>query len=208
MVRAWLAICFAVAACATIGGSARADGVFFDESGGVSLSRGRLGDYFDGVMHLRVGVGVRDGSFAIEPWLAADLDSDRAGAFYGIGGQPKPGGADLSAYGVDAKYIRPLWQHLEVYVRGGPLYASGTGVLAPYSGYGFGTGAGLQLTGNVRALGFLFAPMFWSNRGPLVTGGLFIDEGVDFYRLHADDMPGISSRVGHLNAGFAVGSAF
>lgn len=184
------------------------DGFYFEESGGLSVSRGRLGDYVNGVMHLRLGVGVRHGSFAVEPWMSADLDSDRDGSIYGVGGNPKPGGADLASYGVDAKYIHAVIPHVEVYVRGGPLYATGTGALGPYHGFGFGGGAGVQLTTSVRALGFLFAPLFWSKRGPLVTGGLFLDEGVDLYRLSADTMPPISSRVGHVDAGFAFGSSF
>ncbi len=184
------------------------DGFYFEESGGLSVSHGRLGAYVDGVMHLRLGVGARRGAVAVEPWMSADLDSARDGSFYGVGGDPKPGGADLASYGIDAKLIHAIIPHVEVYVRGGPLYATGTGALGPYHGVGFGGGAGVQLTTSVRALGFLFAPLFWSTRGPLVTGGLFLDEGVDLYRLHADAMPPISSRVGHVNAGFAFGSSF
>jgi hypothetical protein len=212
MGRALIAICIAVAAV-SVPAHACADplGFYYEESGGVTLSRGRLGDYMDGVMHLRVGVGVRDGSLAFEPWLSADVAGDRDGALFGfVGGRPAAGGADLASYGVDAKYLWTLWRHLEVYARGGPLYATGTGALGPYHGFGIGGGAGIQLTGSVRALGFLFLPLFWSKRGPLVTGGVFIDEGVDYYALRDDShaMPPIDSRVGHLNAGFAIGSSF
>jgi hypothetical protein len=222
MIRATIATCFAIAVVIAAA-PAHADapqapptreasdkGFYFEETGGLSLSHGRLGDYVDGVLHIRVGVGWRHGNLAIEPWLAADLDGDRDGSILGVGGKPAAGGADLSSYGADAKYLHRLWRGLEVYGRAGPLYASGTGALATYGGFGFGGGGGIQLTGSVRALGFLFVPLFWSNRGPLVTGGIFIDEGVDWYALHdsTDRMPEISSRVGHLSAGFAIGSSF
>jgi hypothetical protein len=59
----------------------------------------------------------------------------------------------------------------------------------------------------VRALGLLFAPLFFVHRGPLITAAVFVDEGVDVYWLSAEQgtlrVPVVSS-----NMGFAFGSEF
>jgi hypothetical protein len=109
--------------------------------------------------------------------------------------------------GLDAKYIVALDHRLEVFARGGPLVAEGTGALAGFHGRGVGVAAGAQLSGKVRALGFLWSPLFFLNRGPRVTGALFLDAGYDFYFLRRGSEV-IDARVGHVSVGFAVGSAF
>ncbi|HEY0189567.1 MAG TPA: hypothetical protein VGC42_00500 [Kofleriaceae bacterium] len=184
-------------------------GAYVEESFGVATSRGPLGRMLGSPLHVRVGLGMRLGHFAIEPWFLSDMQTDRVGAFRGlIGGDPAAGSSDLSALGIDLKYIVPIDKHLEVFVRGGPLSADANGAMAGYAGRGFGFGGGAQLTGKVRALGFLWSPLFFLKRGPMVTGSLFLDAGYDFYFLRADDAPAINSRVGHVSLGFAIGSAF
>jgi hypothetical protein len=194
-------------------GAARADGIYFKESFGVGRARGALAPLVGNALHTRLGVGARLGWVAIEPWLGTDLQTEREGAFKGlVGGEPAEGLADLAQYGIDLKAIASLHQTADVvvesYVRGGASLAGGTGALDGYSGEGLGIGAGMQLRGRVRALGFLWAPLFFAKRGPKLTGALFIDQGYEFVWLrHRDAMP-VTARVGSISVGFAVGSAF
>lgn len=189
--------------------TARADGAYVTESFGVATGRGKLAGVIGSPLHLRVAVGMRLGRLAIEPWIVADQQTDRVGAFKGlVGGDPVPGTADLNAMGIDAKYIVPVDDKLEVYVRGGPLTADANGALAGYGGRGLGFAAGAQLSGRVRALGFLWSPLFFLKRGPMVTGALYLDAGYDFYFLRSKDGGPIDGRVGHVSVGFAIGTAF
>jgi hypothetical protein len=188
---------------------ARADGAYVAESFGVATGRGRLARVLGSPLHLRIAIGMRLGNFALEPWILADLQTDRTGAFKGIvGGDPIDGTADLNVMGLDAKYIVPLDDRLEVFVRGGPLVADGTGALDGMHGRGVGFAGGAQLSGRVRALGFLWSPLFFLERGPMVTGALFLDAGYDFYFLRRSGGGAIDARVGHVSVGFAIGSAF
>ena len=188
---------------------ARADGAYVDESFGVASAHGKLAGVLGNPLHLRFAVGMRIGAFAIEPWFLSDLQTSRVGAFKGIvGGAPAPGSADLTSLGIDLKYIVPLDDHLAAYARGGPLAADANGALAGYAGRGLGFAGGVQLTGQVRALGFLWSPLFFLKRGPMVTGSLFLDAGYDFYFLRAHAGEPINARLGHVNVGFAIGSAF
>jgi hypothetical protein len=201
-----------LAIVATLGavGVARADtGVYLTESVGVGMSRDGLENVVAAPMHLRIGGGIRFGNIAIEPWMLTDLQTDREGAWRGfVGGEPAMGTADLTSYGVDGKYIFPIDARLSAYVRGGPCLVDANGALAGYSGYGFGGGGGFQITGRVRALGFLWSPLFFVKKGPKVTGALYLDQGYDFYRLRSTNGPPIDARIGHVSVGFALGSAF
>jgi hypothetical protein len=202
-------LCVAVAVAAATGGTSQADdGAYVTESFGVASGHGGLAGLIGNPLHLRLGIGMRIGHVAIEPWFLSDLQTDRTGAFRGIaGGQPAAGSADLEAMGLDAKYIISLDRRLEVFGRAGPLVAEANGALTGYRGRGFGVAAGAQLTGKVRALGFLWSPLFFVRRGPMVTGALFLDAGYDFYFLRAHGAA-LDARVGHVSVGFAIGSAF
>jgi hypothetical protein len=200
----------AAAALALLAPAAHADtGVYIGESIGVGLSRDDLAGVIGQPMHIRVMAGVRLGNVAIEPWVLTDLQQDREGAWRGlIGGEPAMGSADITHYGIDGKYILPLDPRLSAYVRGGPSIVEANGALDGYRGYGFGVGGGLQVSGRVRALGFLWSPLFFLNKGPKITGALFLDQGWDFIRLRKPGAPNIDSRIGHVSVGFALGSAF
>jgi len=192
-------------------GQAAADdnGLYFTESFGVGMARGDLRQYMGNPMHMRIAVGARLGNLAVEPWVTSDLQMDRDGAFRGIiGGEPAAGSADLASYGIDAKYSVQIDRHLSAYVRGGPMIASATGVLEGYDGYGIGVAGGFQISGRVRALGFLWSPLFFLKRGPMITGSLYMDQGYDFYRLKMPGAPTLNAHVGHVNVGFSLGSSF
>jgi hypothetical protein len=198
-----------VAAVAFACSTAHADGIYFTESIGVSLPRGDLQPYVIQPMKVRLAVGARVKFLAIEPWMSADMQLDRDGAFKGlIGGDPSDGTADLASYGVDAKFVGRIEKHLSVYVRGGPSIVEANGVLTGYRGYGMGVHSGLVVSGRVRALGFLWAPLFFVKRGPFITGSLYLDQGIDFYRLKMPGAPDLTGRVGHVSVGFSLGSDF
>jgi len=198
----------AIVALALAGGVARADGAYVTESFGVASGSG-LGGMLGTPLHLRLAIGMRLGNLAIEPWIVSDLQTDRDGAILGLaGGEPRPGAADVNSMGLDARYIVALHDHVAVFGRGGPMVSDGTGALAGYHGRGIGVAAGAQLTGKVRALGFLWAPLFFVKRGPMMTGALLIDAGYDFVFLRMPGAPAIDARIGHVSVGFAVGSAF
>jgi hypothetical protein len=207
-----LAQAAAVAAALAVPAGARAegiDGLYLTESFGVASAGGRFSSMLGTPLHLRLAAGVRVGNAAIEPWILSDLQTDRDGATLGIaGGDPRPGAADINSWGVDFKYIVPLERHVSLFARGGPMVSDGTGALAGYHGRGIGAAAGAQLTGKVRALGFLWAPLFFVDRGPMVTGALLIDAGYDFSFLRMSGGPPVHARIAHASVGFAVGSAF
>jgi hypothetical protein len=194
--------------------AARADdGVYVTESFGVGMGRGDLAEPLGHVIHARLAAGMRVGYLAVEPWMLAELQDEREGGLRGfVGGDPVDGRADLDAYGVDARVIAPLastpTSRLEAYVRGGPFIASGTGALAGYHGRGAGVAGGVQITGRVRALGFLWAPLLFVKRGPLATGAIYLDQGYDFYELQMAGARPIRARVGHVSFGFSIGSSF
>lgn len=188
-------------------GVAHADGYYYEQSYGVSSVRGAMGA--GNALRLRLGFGVRVGEVSLEPWIAGDLTFDRVGATYGVlGGDPAMGRADLTGAGIDAWWTAPLPHSLSIYVRGGPRFGSGTGVLASYTGPGLGAGTGIRISGRVRALGFLWAPLFWLHKGPKVIGALFLDEGVDWYHLSAGHSAPIDTPIVSTNLGFAIGSDF
>jgi hypothetical protein len=118
--------------------------------------------------------------------------------------------SSMTTVGLDVKYLRPLSDNFEAYLRG----SLGKGWLdsSDYSGRGFGVGAGVQLKGKVRALGFLFWPLFFVPVGPKVTAALFVDTGADFYRLHRggdlDNRDAIDGSISRLTIGWAVGADF
>jgi hypothetical protein len=213
-----IAVASAVLVATLTAHDARADdvdtGFYFAESLGVGVAHGDLASTVGHAIHTRAGAGIRIGWLAIEPWLMTDLQEHREGGLRGFlfGGQPVAGTADLDAYGLDLKVIAPLHRSrtalLEVYARGGAGLASGTGMLDGYTGSTTGGALGLQVTGRVRALGFLWAPLFFVQRGPFVTGALYIDSGYDLYRLDMPGAPTIRAHVGHVNVGFALGSRF
>ena len=192
----------------------RPSGLYFSQSLGVGQAKGDLEPIVGNSIESRLTLGARLGWLAIEGFAESDVQTDREGALRGfIGGDPAPGRADLEMYGFAVRLIAPLYkspngEKLEGYVRFSPSVVTGTGVLEEHRGMGFGASAGIALTGKVRALGFLWAPLFFVKKGPKVTGSLFLDQGWDFVRLERDNMRTLNARVGHVSVGFAVGQTF
>ena len=194
----------------------RASGLYFSQSMGVGQAKGDLQTIVGNSIESRLTLGARLRWLAIEGFAESNVVTDRDGGRLAgfVGGDPADGKADLELYGFAVRLIAPLYQSpngekLEGYVRFSPSIVGGTGALEDFRGYGLGGSAGIALTGKVRALGFLWAPLFFVKRGPMVTGSLFIDTGWDFIRLERnDEMQTLNARVGHVSVGFAVGQTF
>ncbi|MDQ3334840.1 MAG: hypothetical protein M4D80_06755 [Myxococcota bacterium] len=192
--------------------SARADGFYFTESFGGSDVKSDLAAYIPSAVHVRVGVGLRSGAWALETFFGAHIGNEE-----GTAPDDRPGWDRynaLTTYGLDLKYIQPMSKHLEAYLRGGLRYGSmdDGSPIDSYGGRGLGGGAGIQLKGKVRALGLLCFPLFFLSYGPKITGALWIDASYSFYRLHPggrqDATPAIDAKITTLSGGFALGSDF
>lgn len=188
---------------------AHADGFFYGQSYGISSARSDGRPMLGESLQLRVQMGWRWGAWSVGPWFAGHLAAPRDNASFGVvGGDPQPGDSDFESIGADVRYNAAIRDHLSAYVRGGPRIAQGIGALDGYRGAGLGVGPGLQLTGEVRALGFLFAPLFFAKRGPRIHACLYIDQNVDWYRLSADQMPALSMPIIGTSIGIGAGSYF
>ena len=190
-------------------------GVYFSQSLGVGMAKGDLEPTVGNAIESRLALGARVRWLAVEGWVESDVQTDREGGMLAgfAGGEPAAGRADLEAYGFALRAIAPLYrspsgEKLEGYVRVGSGIVGGTGMLDGYRGMGVGASAGIALSGKVRALGFLWAPLFFVKKGPKVTGSLYFDQGWDFVRLEHATMPTLTARVGHVSIGFAVGHTF
>ena len=191
---------------------AAADGSYFTMGFGPGDVGDELRDYTGTTFRIRAGAGHRVGNVAVEAFLGGDIFDD-----YSL--------SEAGTVGVDVKYILPLSDHFQGYVRGsasrmsttigsgyddcyscGPTYYEGHS----YAGRGLGAGAGLQLRGKVRAIGFLYWPLFFVPAGPKVNAALYVDHGYDFYRLHPDDGRGgtIDAKLYRWTFGFNVGQDF
>ena len=205
---------FAALLAATSAPALADDGLYFSQSLGVGMAKGELQPTVGNAIESRLALGARLHWLAFEAWVESDVQTDREGTLKGfLGGEPAAGRADLESYGFALRAIAPLYhaptgEKLEGYVRLGPSVVGGTGMLEGYRGMGMGGSVGIALTGKVRALGFLWAPLFFVKKGPMVTGSLFLDQGWDFVRLERDDAPTLTARVGHVSVGFAVGQTF
>lgn len=203
-----LALTATIATALASSSLAHADGTYFSLGMGPGEITDQLSAYATDSFGARIAVGHRVGKLAFEGYLGPE-DGDGGGPY---------GSVTMLRLGVDAKYLLPVTPNLQVYVRGGlskmtaTLSTTTDGRYADtdYSGRGLGGGAGVQLRGKVRALGFLYWPLFFVPAGPKVNAALFIDHGVDFYRLHREIGPAssIDARFTRLTIGFNVGADF
>jgi hypothetical protein len=193
-----------VAALCASTGTAAADGLYLTEGFGGLTIGDELGEHTRGGPRVRLAVGAKVASrWSVEGWIAGMLPA--SGLESGRGTGSRLDGSPLTTYGLDVKYANPISDHFDLYLRG--TISRGT-FGADYAGRGLGGGAGIQVKGKVRALGFLFWPLFFAKVGPKVTGALFIDSGYEFYRLHSRGARSIDAQVTSMTFGFAVGSDF
>lgn len=196
--------------------SARADGWYFGEAVGHTTIDGEMASYFDDSysVAVRIALGRQIGHWTVDAYLQV-MDLPGAGLFDSV---------DFSAatVGLDARYIMPVAGPLQVYLRGGlnkmsvytvdgTEYARGD-VRVPlrddYEGRGINYGAGVRLSGKVRALGLLWWPLFFLNRGPKVNASLYLDTSRQFVRLHNPRGPTIDGTLDTWTIGFSIGGGF
>ena len=186
---------------------ARADGHYFSFGAGPTTTADELGPVTGDGGRIRMAIGHRFGSWAVEGFLAPEF-FDGSEALTGLG------------YGVDARYILPLTSGVQGYVCGSlskltlsaDRFYNEQGIAGAdeRSGRGLGAGVGLQLRGKVRALGFLYWPFFFLPLGPKVEAALYVDHGVDFYRLHdtSGRTDALDAKLTRWTFGFNVGKDF
>lgn len=192
--------------------SAHADGTYVSAGLGPGEVSDDLGAHVRDTIAGRFAIGHRVGNIAVEGYVGPESDN---------GDTTEPGLADFTAVrlGIDVRYILPVGKNLQLYARGG-LSRMSASLPSPepddfssaddYSGRGLGGGVGVQLRGKVRGLGFLYWPLFFIPVGPKVDAALFVDHGVDFYRLHREVGPAhsIDARFTRLTIGVNVGADF
>ena len=192
--------------------AASADGFYFTESFGGSDVKSELAAYIPSAVNVRVALGMRHGAWALETHFGAQIGNEE-----GTAPDDRPAWDRFNAlnvYGLDLKYIQPMSKHIDAYLRGGLLYGymDDDSPIDGYSGRGLAGGAGLQLKGKIRALGFLCFPFFFLSYGPKITGALWVDASYSFFRLHPegnqDATPAIDAKIMSLSGGFAIGSDF
>ena len=198
--------------------AARADGVYFSESFGPGTIGDELSQRMDAsTFRIKVALGMRAGDWAVEPFVAGDLTSMS---------DPYGSSPDFTTYGVDVKRLMKVSNHVSVYVRGSmsaistpdsapccvlyeadarPLWAPD---LYGYSGRGLGLGVGAQISGKVPVLGLVAWPLFFTDIGPKMNAGLFIEDSYDYYRLHSASAQSVDASITRLTVGFALGSDF
>jgi hypothetical protein len=77
-----------------------------------------------------------------------------------------------------------------------------------YSGQAVTYGGGLMLSGRVPLIGFLFAPLFFTDIGPKVSAGAWLDVGdrlLDLRQERASDLDGFTRT---FLIGFSIGGSF
>lgn len=194
---------------AVTGGTAQADGFFYQQSYGISSARGDAAPLMGESLQLRLAMGWRFGAVQVGPWLSSHMAWNREDAYFGyIGGDPEMGDSDLETLGVDVKYNAAITEHLSAYVRGGPRHANGLGALEGWQGIGVGAATGVALTGKVRALCFVAIPLCFAGKGPKITATLFIDYNVEWYGMSGENMPNLSLPLLGTSIGFGAGSFF
>jgi hypothetical protein len=191
---------------------AAADGFYFFEGVGGSRYRDEVARSMgDAGLHIRGGIGWRLGHIAIEGFARAEIGPLTSHATGDTAARSTtPGGSDaslggLAIVGLDLKVLQPLSTHWSAYARGG---ISKMMADDDYAGRGVGAAAGIQVAGKVRALGFLWAPLFFLNAGPKVHASLWFEASTSFHRLHANARPSLDARIDGWTLGFAVGQDF
>jgi hypothetical protein len=208
LARTATATALAALVLATAAAPARADGHYFSFGVGGTQVDDELAVATDGGARIRMAVGHRFGSLAVEGFLAPEFfDTSEGRSLDGVG------------LGVDVRYIVNLTGGVQGYVRGSASRLSlhdhdsdgaSTFPVDERSGRGLGGGVGLQLRGKVRALGFLYWPFFFLPLGPRTNAALYVDHGVDFYRLHdaSGRTDAVDAKLTRFTIGFNVGQDF
>lgn len=186
---------------------AQADGWFFSEGFGTSEVGGELGEVMDGTANVRIALGRRFGKWAIEGFMMANMMDGQAGLLEG-------GFHAATGYGLSARYMFPVSERTELYLRGGlhkirmDIEVNDPWADDEFSGRAFHFGAGAMIKGKVPVLGLLALPLLFTNYGPKMTGALWVEANQQFTRLHNINYDSIDASISSLTVGFSVGSDF
>ena len=193
--------------------TARADGWYFSEGfGQTQISDEMASKFADSDFTARIALGRQVGPWAIEAYVQG----------MSMDGRANFAGGDYSAVtvGVDARYFVKLAGPLQLYLRGGLNKMSLHGSHASnreaaidprggdYEGRGITYGAGIRLSGKVRALGLLYWPLFFLPYGPKVNASLWLDTSNQFVRLHNPNARSLDGRLSTWTFGFSIGGGF
>lgn len=188
-------------------GTAQADSWYFTESFGGAGMGDELGEYFSADAAVRLSVGHTIGRWAVGGFIQGTFLTGRRWLerdYY-----------SLTTFGVDVKRYYRLSRVWRGYLRGGlsRTEMSDGGWrdeygLGEYGGRSLHYGGGLQASGKVRALGFLFWPLFFAKVGPKVSASVFVDVNRHVMRLHHDRGPSLDGRLTTMMVGFKIGGGF
>jgi hypothetical protein len=187
--------------------SGRADGLYFTEQIGGARTGGQLGDYFGGGFAGHIGLGLHLEGWAFEGSVHFDELAGR-GVFAG-------GDYEAVAWGAGVRRLFPVSPWVRLYARGGveSVRIDQTSWGEPnlgdgYRGRGLTYGGGLMLSGRVPLLGFLFAPLFFTDIGPKVSAGAWLDVGDRLLDLHEDRASDLDGFTRTFLVGFSLGGSF
>lgn len=206
-VRFWLPLLVIFHVTVIAAASGRADGLYFTEQIGVTRTGGALADVLAGEVSVHFGGGYHIDGWAFELQLNLDEMSGR-GAFDG-------NSYELLSRGVAVRRLFPVSPSWRLYARGGldavevqPSSWSEGRLGDGYEGTSFDLGGGVLLSGRVPLVGFLFAPLFFTDIGPKVSAAAWLDVGD---RLLSLEKSGASDLRGFTRSwllGFSVGGNF
>ena len=195
--------------------TANAEGWYFSEAFGHTEVDGPMKSHFsESLFTARIAIGRQSGPWAIDAYVQL-MDLQGAGPL---------SGSDFAALtlGVDVRYIMKVSGPLQVYLRGGlnkmtvwsgsdADYARGdvrTPLRDDYEGRGITYGAGVRLSGKVRALGLLYWPLFFFKYGPKVNASIYLDTSRQFVRLHHPRARSLDGSLDTWLIGFSIGGGF
>ncbi len=186
---------------------ARADGLYVTEQLGVSRTGGELGDYFGGDVAGHIGLGLHLDGWAFEGSVHVD-ELEGRGAFAGDR-------YEAVAWGAGVRRLFPVSPWVRLYARGGVEHVrvaepgATDGALGDgYAGRGLTWGGGMMLSGRVPLVGFLFPPLFFTDIGPEVSAGAWLDAGDRLLSLHKDRASDLTGFTRTWLVGVSLGGEF
>jgi hypothetical protein len=206
-VRFWLPLLVLFHLTVVAAASGRADGLYVTEQIGVSRVGGQLGDFLAGGIGVHFGGGYHIDGWAFE--LAVDLDElEGRGLFAGHS-------YELLSRGLAVRRLFPVSPSVRLYARGGveevevePSSWSEARLGDGYAGTGVDLGGGLLLSGRVPLVGFLFAPLFFTDIGPKVSAAAWLDVGDRLISLDRPDASELDGFTRRWLLGFSLGGKF
>jgi hypothetical protein len=207
-VRFWFPLLVAFHVTVIAAASGRADGLYVTEQFGAARTGGELARTFRGDFAGHIGLGLHLDGWALEGTFHFTELQGR-GLFAG-------NRYDAVAWGAGVRRLFPVSPWVRLYARAGlesvridEAGSSDAGVLGDdYRGRGLTYGGGLMLSGRVPLVGFLFAPLFFTDIGPKVSAGAWLDVGDRLLSLHKDRASDLDGFTRAILVGFSLGGSF